>query len=247
MNILVLENGQNNLEYIERIKETNMFEKVTVCLNGRDAINELEKEKYDVVLSEIVVRDIDGLELMKMIQDKNIKRFILSSIVSEDIVTEAFNTGINYYFSKPLNMDWFKDRVGVSKSPLYRGGFKSKSNLNEVDIKTKISDLLHELGVPTHIKGYNYIREAIIMVLEDRECLSGVTKILYPTIAKKFQTTPSRVERAIRHAIEVSWSRGNIDFIQSIFKYTVNSNKGKPTNSEFISLVAETIRLELRG
>ena len=115
------------------------------------------------------------------------------------------------------------------------------------DLEKDVTDMIHEIGVPAHIKGYQYLREAIMMSVEDVEMLGSITKVLYPTIAKKYQTTPSRVERAIRHAIEVAWSRGKLDAIDELFGYTVNSGKGKPTNSEFIALIADKIRLEYRA
>lgn len=245
MNILVLENGQNDLDYIEKIKEFCDISNVTVCLSGREAIEKVRNGNYDALITEIVVKDMDGLEVTKQIKNEGFRKFVVSAITSEDIVTEAFENGVDYYFSKPLNIDSFMNRLKSKPQMVYEK--KENMAISLSDIETSVTNTIHELGVPSHIKGYAYIKEAIMMVIEDRECLSGVTKILYPSIAKKYQTTPSRVERAIRHAIEVSWSRGNLDFINKIFKYTVNSNKGKPTNSEFIALVSEVVKIEMKG
>lgn len=133
------------------------------------------------------------------------------------------------------------------KNALYEETFESKTAPIKRDLEKDVTDMIHEIGVPAHIKGYQYLREAIMMSVEDVEMLSSITKILYPTIAKKFQTTPSRVERAIRHAIEVAWSRGRMETLDGLFGYTINTGKGKPTNSEFIALIADKIRLRYRN
>lgn len=133
------------------------------------------------------------------------------------------------------------------KNTLYEEGYEAQSTPVQRDLEKDVTDMIHEIGVPAHIKGYQYLREAIMMSVEDIEMLSSITKILYPTIAKKFQTTPSRVERAIRHAIEVAWSRGRMETLDGLFGYTINTGKGKPTNSEFIALIADKIRLRYRN
>lgn len=133
------------------------------------------------------------------------------------------------------------------KGTLYQESFEVQSAPVQRDLEKDVTDMIHEIGVPAHIKGYQYLREAIMMSVEDVEMLSSITKILYPTIAKKFQTTPSRVERAIRHAIEVAWSRGRMETLDGLFGYTINTGKGKPTNSEFIALIADKIRLRYRN
>ena len=137
----------------------------------------------------------------------------------------------------------------IIRNELKIGGeeFENKSLKPELNLETKVTDMIHEIGIPAHIKGYHYLREAIMMAINDMEVLNAITKVLYPEIAKKFQTTPSRVERAIRHAIEVAWSRGKLDTLDELFGYTVSNRKGKPTNSEFIALIADTIRLEYKN
>lgn len=136
---------------------------------------------------------------------------------------------------------------GGKKSPAVVKAYQETAeNIKEHDLEKDVTDIIHEIGVPAHIKGYQYLREAIMMSVNDTEMLSSITKILYPTIAKKFQTTPSRVERAIRHAIEVAWSRGKMETLDAMFGYTINTGKGKPTNSEFVALIADKIRLQYR-
>ena len=247
MKALILENGQNNLSYVEEIKKLNIFEEVYLCLSIVDANDRLKTDNYDVVLSEVVVKDGDGIDFIRNIHNKKIKRFIVSSIISEEVVNEAFNNGANYYFSKPLKVDLLKNKI---KSPVVCNKTQlenTESYISDDELEKRISDTLFMIGIPAHIKGYMYLSDAIFMVFKDRSLLNAITKILYPDIAKKYNTTPSRVERAIRHAIEIAWSRGNIDVIENIFKYTVDSAKGKPTNSEFISMISISVKLQMRN
>ena len=146
-----------------------------------------------------------------------------------------------------LNRIKHTNAVIRSELKISGGEFENKNLKPELNLETKVTDMIHEIGIPAHIKGYHYLREAIIMAINDMEVLNAITKVLYPEIAKKFQTTPSRVERAIRHAIEVAWSRGKLDTLDELFGYTVSNRKGKPTNSEFIALIADTIRLEYKN
>lgn len=202
--------------------------------------------------------------------------FIIISAVGQERITEdAFNKGANYYILKPFNNDALLNRIKTAKN-IYRNHEESKeeilerpkerpieqtekkerklpekecakeSPVQEPNLENRVTDMLHEIGIPAHIKGYHYLRDAIMMSVEDMDVLNAITKILYPTVAKKYQTTSSRVERAIRHAIEVAWSRGKLDTLDELFGYTVSNGKGKPTNSEFIALIADTIQLEYK-
>ena len=182
--------------------------------------------------------------------------FIVISAVGQEKTTEdAFELGADYYILKPFDRDTVLKRI--KRARVKRPGFPVKikaaeTNVNEKEylernLETDVTNIIHEVGVPAHIKGYQYLRDAIIMSVTDMEMLNSITKILYPTIAKQHQTTPSRVERAIRHAIEVAWSRGKMDTIEELFGYTVSGGKGKPTNSEFIALIADKIRLEYKN
>ena len=170
------------------------------------------------------------------------------------MVTEnAFELGAAYYIMKPFDNDVVLSRIRKLRSRL-KGKFVTSSNgvyenafvKREHDLEADVTDIIHEIGVPAHIKGYQYLRDAIMMSVNDGEMLNSITKLLYPSIAKRHKTTPSRVERAIRHAIEVAWSRGKMDTIDELFGYTVNNGKGKPTNSEFVALIADKIRLEYK-
>ena len=170
----------------------------------------------------------------------------------ENVTEEAFELGASYYILKPFDRKSVIRKVKQAKEKRRSANaayvsMDKKSDLTMHDLEVIITNMIHEIGVPAHIKGYQYLREAIMMSVQDIEMLNSITKILYPTIAKKFQTTPSRVERAIRHAIEVAWSRGRMETLDALFGYTINTGKGKPTNSEFIALIADKIRLQYKS
>ena len=200
----------------------------------------------------------DGLAVMQKVQqDKEIKKepaFIIISAVGKESVTEdAFNMGAVYYFMKPFSNDallskirYVKNEVKKKNSAATDKNICTADNMavNERNLEADITGMIHDIGIPAHIKGYQDLRDAIMMSVDDKEMLNSITKILYPSIAKQHGTTPSRVERAIRHAIEVAWSRGKVDTIDELFGYTVHNGKGKPTNSEFVALIADKIRLE---
>ena len=181
----------------------------------------------------------------------HISYFIVVTAVGQERITEdAFNKGANYYVMKPFNNEMLLDRI-KSVRKMFRGCDKKDDsrageNVQAGSLENRVTNMLHEIGIPAHIKGYHYLRDAIIMAVNDMDVLNAITKILYPTVAKKYQTTSSRVERAIRHAIEVAWSRGKLDTLDELFGYTVSTGKGKPTNSEFIALIADTIQLEYK-
>ena len=241
------------------IESDNELDLVGQADNGKDIYDIIKEKEPDVVLLDIIMPKEDGLTVMERInRDDSMKKhpvFIVVSAVSQERITEdAFNLGAYYYILKPFDNDMVLRRIKNLKHGV-RGSVpklaaKSSSEhvmqLLERNLEMDVTNVIHEIGVPAHIKGYQYLRDAIIMSVNDMEMLNSITKILYPTIAKKHQTTPSRVERAIRHAIEVAWSRGKLDAIDEMFGYTVNSGKGKPTNSEFIALIADKIRLEYR-
>ena len=181
---------------------------------------------------------------------------IVTAAGSENLTAEAFKLGASYYIMKPFTKEIILDKLRRltgynNKTTMLSGSRKVKPYVNkaeymEQNLENDVTQMLHEIGIPAHIKGYQYLRDAIIISVKDQEMLASVTKILYPTIAKKHATTPSRVERAIRHAIEVAWNRGEMDTINDLFGYTVSTGKGKPTNSEFIALIADKIRLDYK-
>ena len=229
--------------------------------NGEDIYKIIKEDEPDVVLLDIVMPKLDGLGVLdKVNQDKTIKKiptFIMVSAIGQDHVTEdAFNLGADYYIMKPFDENMILSRIKRVKFERHEKdnpqvgmtivSTPKKAEKTEADLETDVTEIIHEVGVPAHIKGYQYLRDAIVMSVKDMDMLNSITKVLYPTIAKKYQTTPSRVERAIRHAIEVAWSRGKMDTLDDMFGYTINRGKGKPTNSEFIALITDRIRLDYK-
>ena len=241
----------------QMIEEDKDLTLVGKAHNGEEICSIIREKEPDVVVLDIIMPKMDGLGVMeKLKEDKSLKKFpaiiVLSAIGQESVTEDAFALGASYYIMKPFNNEMLLGRLRSFlkhgeklKRPVCSGEAQEPGRLyGEHDLETDVTNMIHEIGVPAHIKGYQYLRDAIIMSVRDMEMLSSVTKVLYPTIAKHYQTTPSRVERAIRHAIEVAWSRGKMDTIDELFGYTVSNGKGKPTNSEFIALISDRIRLE---
>lgn len=241
----------------EFLKKQSDFEVVGSANDGLEALKLVSKENPDVLILDIIMPHLDGLGVLERLNSSEItvipKIIVLSAVGQDKITQRAINLGADYYVVKPFELDVFANRIrqlfsgslGMTEPRrTYSENQEEAANLMNNNLESEITNIIHEIGVPAHIKGYLYLREAIAMVVNDVELLSAVTKELYPSIAKKFNTTPSRVERAIRHAIEVAWSRGQVETINKIFGYTVRNTKGKPTNSEFIAMVADKLRLK---
>ena len=231
--------------------------------NGKDAIDMIKDTQPDVVLLDLVMPQMDGITVVENIKKKtsmlkNPAFIILSAVGGEQMTEEAFQAGANYFLMKPFDKDILVNKIRrIGKRPVrpvpgkvleapLKAATPEEAAMNREEymkehLETDITKMLHELGIPAHIKGYQYLRDAISMVVRDREMMEAVTKILYPEIAKKNYTSSSRVERAIRHAIEVAWGRGSLEVIDELFGYTISTGKGKPTNSEFIALIADKI------
>lgn len=257
LNVAIADDNQKILDVLENIismdKELNLVGKAK---NGEEMCQIIKDRQPDVVLLDLIMPKMDGLTVMEQVnQDNSVNKrpyFIVITAVGQERITEdAFNKGANYYVMKPFNNEVLLDRI-KSVRKMFRNNdkknedTKSENAVNGENLENRVTNMLHEIGIPAHIKGYHYLRDAIIMAVEDMDVLNAITKILYPTVAKKYQTTSSRVERAIRHAIEVAWSRGKLDTLDELFGYTVSTGKGKPTNSEFIALIADTIQLEYK-
>lgn len=258
LNVAIADDNERMLELlgeiISRDKDLTLVGKAN---NGEEMCRIIEKKQPDVVLLDLIMPKMDGLSVMQHVNnDRKMKKhpsFIVVTAVGQESITEdAFRKGANYYIMKPFNNELLLDKIkhvrGIyrpSASAKQEAGFcAEREGEEEIHLEDKVTDIIHEIGIPAHIKGYHYLRDAIMMAVEDMDVLNAITKILYPSVAKKNQTTSSRVERAIRHAIEVAWTRGKIEVIDDLFGYTVSSGKGKPTNSEFIALIADKIRLE---
>lgn len=231
-----------------------------IAKDGREALELIQQKQPDLVVLDIIMQHLDGLGVLEKLNgmdlDKMPRVIVLSAVGQDKITQQAITLGADYYVVKPFDMDIFTKRIremfstqdvetkrrSVSTQVVQREA--AATSRGPIDLETEITSIIHEIGVPAHIKGYMYLREAITMVVNDMELLSAVTKELYPSIAKKYNTTASRVERAIRHAIEVAWGRGQVDAINKLFGYTVHNEKGKPTNSEFIAIIADKLRLK---
>ncbi len=241
------------------LKSQHGFEIVGIAKDGLEAIELITVKLPDIVVLDIIMPHLDGLEVLEKLNTMNLERFpkviVLSAVGQEKITQRALTLGAEYYVIKPFDLDVFSKRLkecmgNMSASPERRSLIEHSSivkhSTTERDLEAAITNVIHEIGVPAHIKGYLYLRDSITMVINNVELLSAVTKELYPSIARKYNTTSSRVERAIRHAIEVAWGRGRVDVINNLFGYTIHNQKGKPTNSEFIALVADKLRLEMK-
>ncbi|MCZ8512838.1 sporulation transcription factor Spo0A [Paenibacillus filicis] len=231
-----------------------------VAYNGNDVLRLIEQSPRvpDVLILDIIMPHLDGLGVLEKLREMDLqpqpKIIMLTAFGQENITQKAVQLGASYYILKPFDMEILTNRIrqlvstNQSAMPMMTSSSSSKANVVQLpkgkNLDANITTIIHEIGVPAHIKGYQYLREAITMVYNNIEILGAITKTLYPAIAEKYKTTPSRVERAIRHAIEVAWTRGNIDSISHLFGYTINISKAKPTNSEFIAMVADKLRIE---
>lgn len=230
------------------------MEAVGTSSDGSDALAKIEALHPDVVLLELVQPRLDGMGVLRKLSEKESAPpvLILTGFVNAHVVAECANLGAAYFMSKPCDtaelMQRLRQSAQTGRKPLPVTGSRTpaaapEAKADNASLESVVTDIIHEIGVPAHIKGYQYLREAIILTINDMDAINAVTKVLYPEVAKKFSTTPSRVERAIRHAIEVAWDRGDVETLQKFFGYTVSGIKGKPTNSEFIAMIADCLSL----
>ncbi len=239
--LMVVEDNQNFIDMIkERYNGSDKIEVNFEASNGEDAFDIIKnnKDKIDTIILDLVMPKRDGIFLLEQLVKNNIfiNTIVITSFSSEDVLRKVSNYGVKYVLLKPFSLEDLDKRILESNKKVIIN--------NERNIKISLTKLLHELGVPSHIKGYQYIREGIIILYNNPSIIGGITKELYPEIADKYKTTVSRVERAIRHAIEVSWNRGNLDFMDEVFGHSVDYDKAKPTNSEFLVTVADKLKLE---
>ena len=249
--------ADDNKEFCNSLKSSleiaDSIEVVGVAYDGKEAYEMVLETRPDVLLTDIIMPYMDGLALLGKINSntmlsKKPKAIVFSSMGYENIINKAMNLGASYYMAKPFEAAGLIDRINdICRTPVEVSYTKSITSRSKNDLETNITMYIQQLGVPAHIKGYQYIRDAITMVIDDMDTINSITKYLYPTVAKHYNTTASRVERAIRHAIEVAWDRGNPDVLNELFGYTILGSKGKPTNSEFIALIADKIRLDMKA
>ena len=256
LNVAIADDNDRILELLgEMISNDKDLTLVGKANNGEEMYQIIKNKEPDVVLLDLIMPKMDGLSVMERVnEDKNLKKspnFIIITAVGQERITEdAFKKGASYYIMKPFHNETVLNRIKQIQSEVQNRKKETakfmeySANTKEISLENRVTDMIHEIGIPAHIKGYHYLRDAILMAIEDMDVLNAITKILYPTVAKKHQTTSSRVERAIRHAIELSWNRGKLETLEALFGYTVKTDKGKPTNSEFIAIIADKLRLE---
>ena len=247
INLLVVDDNRSLVEMIKEYFNDNAEIKIThEAYDGSEAIRLLDSkaEEVDIVLLDLIMPNKDGICVLEHMQKKNInkKTIVLTSYNTQEMIRKVSELGVSYFMLKPFELKDLEKRIKEVSTGVKYGG--ESIDLYHNNLQVSITKTLHELGVPSHIKGYQYIREGISIVYERPEIVGGITKELYPEISKKFNTTVSRVERAIRHAIEISWNRGNWQLMEDIFGHSVDIDKAKPTNSEFIVTVADKLRLE---
>lgn len=237
-----------------------------VAHDGREAFELIKETKPDVVLLDMIMPYIDGLGVLKKIKNTDLEKepvcMMLSGVGQEKATQKAADLGAQYFMLKPFELDSLTERIRefggtATVVPSQKAAIApkqekivfsddAKKRYDREDLEMVVTNIIHEVGVPAHIKGYQFIRSAILMAIDNMEVINHITKQLYPDLAKMFKTTPSRVERAIRHSIEVAWNRGRTETMEKLFGYTINSDKGKPTNSEFIAMIADNVRLRMR-
>ena len=244
--VLVIDDNESLINMIKEYFKDN--ESISIVLSANDGLEGLEKignnqDKYDVILLDLLMPKKDGLyvlEQMKMLDiDKPV--IVATSYNSVEAINEVASYGVNYFILKPFDLPDLEKRIMSFKN---KSGKGKTIDLLQTNLNTTITHMLHDLGIPSHIKGYNYIREGICLVYENPSMIGGITKELYPALASRFNTTTSRIERAIRHAIEVSWNRGDLDYMEELFGHSVDIDRAKPTNSEFIVTLADKLRIE---
>ena len=244
--ILIADSSEEfGLELRRAVEEVPQWEVVGLTCDGEEAMELLQKTQPDVLLLDLLLPRVDGIALLRQASAmaKPPVGMVLSGYLTDYMTGAASQLGVRYFMDKPCSLRAVVERLGEI---LGAEEAKQKPKRAEVNIEALVTSVIHEIGVPAHIKGYQYLREAIKIAVNDMEVINAITKVLYPQVAKTFSTTPSRVERAIRHAIEVAWDRGDLEVLQSFLGYTVSNSKGKPTNSEFIALIADRLQLQIR-
>ena len=229
------------------LQRTERFAVAGVAGDGEQAMQLLEERRPDILVLDLMMPKKDGLSVLKSISGWERRPAVVATtgFMTDYVASAAAGLGVAYLILKPCDLQALVDRLEELRSDSSRP--LTIRRPAQQSIEALVTGIIHEIGVPAHIKGYQYLREAIIIAVNDMDVINAITKVLYPQVAKTFQTTPSRVERAIRHAIEVAWDRGDLDTLQRFFGYTVSNTKGKPTNSEFIALIADKLQLQLKG
>lgn len=253
--ILVAEDNRNLCQILQDyIGRDENFELVGIAYNGLEAWELVQNHEPDLIVMDLVMPNMDGLEVLERINSRTSvvrpKVIMLTAFGHESLTHQAMVMGVDYFILKPFDLEVLGKRIRTLTQEVEVSNAQLNQNCSSViptgrvvNISVEVTNMMHQLGIPAHVKGYQYIRDAILMVIEDVSLLGAVTKELYPAIAKKYNTAPSRVERGIRHAIELAWERGHMETLKRIFGYSMNIEKQKPTNSEFIALLADKLRV----
>ena len=239
----------------KEVFENFQFQVESCAKNGVEVLDKIEKLQPDAVLMDLFMPGLDGIGVMNAVQRKGSQKkpifIIMSSFDNPMLEREVMNAGASYFILRPFSVRDICERIlqiqGSNVSVAHKTVASSVAKVPAPALELQITEILHQIGVPAHIKGYHYLRDSIMMSVENPDIINAVTKQLYPSVAKCYQTTSSRVERAIRHAIEVAWDRGDVDVLNSYFGYTIHNSRGKPTNSEFIAMISDKLRLEMKN
>lgn len=250
--IIADENAQMRKTMCDGLRRAG-FGAVYEASNGEEALELISRVHPAVALVDVWLSKLDGIGVVRGARTMNFAPdsapafIVLSAVPNQNVFVEAMNAGAKMCLIKPVDCASLADHIrSIQASAASQGRASSVDPDRTPDIETQVTKIIHQIGVPAHIKGYQYLRTAILMTVRDNDVINSVTKVLYPTVAKKYQTTTSRVERAIRHAIEVAWDRGDVETLNSYFGYTIQNNRGKPTNSEFIAMIADNLRLKYK-
>ncbi len=261
INVLIADADMDAAEFLSRNLSADF--KINVCeivTNGYQLIERVDILKPDVVVMDVILPNIDGIGVLERFRNKR-KEFenfrmpkiiVLSTLNHDRTAQTCMDLGASYYLMKPTAYTTILETIrrlcdSPEEKPVLKGIGRKYEICENPDVETMVTEIIHEIGIPAHIKGYQYLRHAIMLVIDNLDVINSITKTLYPTVAQKFRTTASRVERAIRHAIEVAWDRGDTEVLNSIFGYTIATSKGKPTNSEFIAMIADRLRLQIKN
>lgn len=252
LKVLIADNSAEFGQPCGNLLKTYGMEAITIPKDGVRLLSEISEVQPDVVLADVFMPKLDAIGILKELETMPLKKkpqvLVMSVFDNPRLEKQTLGAGAAYYFLKPIDYELLAERIlqltDTKKDTVLTTAAK---NVTDNQLEMMITEIIHQIGVPAHIKGYHYLRESIILCVREPEMINSVTKLLYPTVAKMFQTTSSRVERAIRHAIEVAWDRGDIDVLNSYFGYTIHNQRGKPTNSEFIAMIADKLRLRLKA
>ena len=248
--VIIADNSEEFTSLLtEHLKRAEGFQVIGTANDGEQAIRLVTERKPKILVLDLMLPKKDGLSVLKAISSMQNKPVVLatSAFITEYVTSAVASLGVQYLMLRPCDMTALVERLEEIRGGDSRQVSVPRQGAGQQSIEAMVTGIIHEIGVPAHIKGYQYLREAIIIAVNDMDVINAITKVLYPQVAKTFQTTPSRVERAIRHAIEVAWDRGDLDTLQRFFGYTVSNTKGKPTNSEFIALIADKLQLQLKS